>query len=124
MTREARCPFCEATAPLLENEYAYVRGDNFPVSAGHVLVIPRRHVPGYFELTEEEQYGITRLLAKAKALLDGSHQPSGYNIGINVGPAAGQTVNHAHVHLIPRYPGDVQHPEGGVRGVIPDKQKY
>lgn len=120
------CPFCTiapdrtvAAAPL-----AFAIRDGFPISPGHTLIIPRRHVGSWFEATAEEQKAITTLLDACKSLLDREFQPAAYNIGINDGPAAGQTVPHLHVHLIPRYPGDLPDARGGVRWVLPAKAKY
>lgn len=123
---ENTCPFC-ALPPdriLLANEDAMVIRDGFPVSPGHTLIIPRRHVGSFFEATALEQAALLALLDSAKRQLDGEFAPAGYNIGINDGPAAGQTVPHLHVHLIPRYPGDCADPRGGVRWVIPEKADY
>ena len=98
--------------------------DAYPVSPGHSLVIPRRHIGSWFEASEDECTAMLALLEAAKAMIDQEHRPDGYNIGINDGPAAGQTVPHLHVHLIPRFKGDVPDPRGGVRWVIPDRAKY
>lgn len=103
---------------------ALVIRDAFPVSLGHTLVIPQRHIGSFFELTPVERDCMLELLAQAKAELDRSFQPNGFNIGINDGAAAGQTVPHLHLHLIPRYRGDVPDPRGGVRWVMPAKAKY
>ena len=105
-------------------DYAFVVDDAFPVSRGHTLVIPRRHAADIFDLTKEETISLLQLLWQARTRLDFSLKPSGYNIGVNVGRAAGQTVMHVHVHLIPRYSGDVHNPTGGVRHVIPGKGSY
>lgn len=123
---EASCPFCELPAEriVFSAGEALVIRDAFPVSPGHTLVIPRRHVGSFFELTEVERDCMVELLAQAKAELDHSSQPDGFNIGINDGAAAGQTVQHLHLHLIPRYRGDVPDPRGGVRWVMPGKAKY
>jgi diadenosine tetraphosphate (Ap4A) HIT family hydrolase len=118
------CPFCDATESVLSNPLALARYDRYPVNPGHLLVQTRRHVATYFEATHAERAAVFELIDAAKALLDERFRPAGYNIGINVGAAAGQTIAHLHLHLIPRYPGDVADPRGGVRGVIPDKQKY
>ncbi len=118
------CPFCESNEIIISNENAYARYDKFPVSKGHVLIIPFRHVMNYFDLNQEEQTAIIDLLNLMKIQLDNDFNPNGYNIGMNVGEDAGQTVNHVHCHLIPRYKGDVTDPRGGVRGVIPDKKLY
>ena len=115
------CPFCERMArgeSLISAPHAAALADAFPVSPGHALVVPRRHVPGYFDLSAEERTDVWQLVSEVKARLDAERSPAGYNVGINVGEAAGQTVWHAHVHLIPRYAGDVEDPRGGVRGVI------
>lgn len=121
----ASCPFCAPPAgDALRNALAYARFDANPVTPGHMLLIPYRHVSSWFETTEAERQALWHLLDQAKAELDTQHHPAGCNIGINVGQAAGQTVAHVHIHLIPRYPGDVAEPRGGVRGVIPAKQSY
>ena len=109
---------------ILSNKLAYARYDKYPVCEGHLLISPYRHVSSYFDLTPEEKTAIFDLLEQAKVLLDRERKPDGYNIGINDGEDAGQTVWHVHVHLIPRYKGDMDDPRGGVRGVIPEKQKY
>ena len=123
---KASCPFCALPAEriLLLADEALVIRDAFPVSPGHTLVIPRRHIGSFFELTDAERACMVELLARAKAELDLSFQPDGFNIGINDGAAAGQTVQHLHLHLIPRYRGDVPDPRGGVRWVMPSKAKY
>lgn len=98
--------------------------DAFPVNPGHALIIPKRHVADYFDLTEDEVVAMQALLREVKAIVEKRFNPDGYNIGVNVNAAAGQSVFHVHMHLIPRYKGDVENPKGGVRGVIPSKQKY
>ena len=120
------CPFCnlDPARILAENELTVIYKDGFPVSPGHTVIIPRRHFATLFEATEEEQQALLRALTQAKAILDSRHQPDGYTIGINHGPAGGQTVPHLHIHLIPRYQGDREDPRGGVRWVLPDKAKY
>jgi len=120
----AKCPFCSRNEDVLSNALAHARYDKYPVSDGHLLVIPNRHVSSYFDLTAEERIAMFELLDEARMLLDKDRKPDGYNIGINVGEAAGQSVWHVHAHLIPRYTGDIDDPRGGVRGVIPEKQKY
>lgn len=111
---------------LASNELAFAISDRFPVSRGHALVIPKRVVATWFEATVEEQRALMALTQEVKALLEGrlDPPPDGWNIGINVGAAAGQTVPHLHVHLIPRWHGDVPDPRGGVRHVIPGKGNY
>lgn len=120
------CPFCGVPASeiVLEDTQCYARWDKFPVTPGHMLIIPKRHVAGYFEITTEEREALWNMVQKAKELLEGLHHPEAYNIGINVGEQAGQTIPHCHIHLIPRRPGDMKDPRGGVRGVIPEKRKY
>ena len=120
------CPFCSLPAErfVLESAYAVVIRDAFPVSPGHTLIIPRRHVASFFEVTEAERAELMSLLAAARDDLDREFRPAGYNIGINDGAAAGQTVPHLHVHLIPRFAGDREDPRGGVRWVLPDKAVY
>lgn len=122
------CPFCSysnnKSDMLLSNELAFVIADRFPVNRGHLLVIPFRHIQSVFALTSHEKLAIFALLEQARILLDQEYAPNGYNIGVNVGEAAGQTILHTHIHLIPRYAGDVSNPRGGVRGVIPSRQSY
>jgi diadenosine tetraphosphate (Ap4A) HIT family hydrolase len=121
------CPFCNLPADralLAESDMAFAMYDGFPVNPGHALIIPKRHVANYFELSEEEQAACFRLLNDVKAVVEREYRPNGFNVGINVEAAAGQTVGHVHIHLIPRYWGDVGEPRGGVRGVIPGKQQY
>ena len=122
------CLFCEwkdeKEKIILENEYAFARFDEFPVSKGHILFMTKRHVKDFFETTAEEKNAIFELMDQAKAMLDEKYYPDGYNIGMNCGQAAGQSVMHVHVHLIPRYNGDIKNPRGGIRGVIPKKQSY
>ena len=118
------CPFCSFKDAMLANDAAYVRQDKHPVTPGHLLIVTRRHFADYFEATTAERAALSDLLMAGKALLDERFQPDGYNIGVNVGATAGQTIMHLHVHLIPRYRGDVADPRGGVRGVIPVRQHY
>jgi diadenosine tetraphosphate (Ap4A) HIT family hydrolase len=118
------CPFCAVAEAVLQGGLVYARFDQHPVSPGHLLVLPRRHVASYFDATADERRALFDLIDAGKALLDARFRPHGYNIGINVGESAGQTILHLHVHLIPRYRGDVANPRGGVRGVIPARQHY
>ncbi|MBF0244707.1 MAG: HIT family protein [Planctomycetes bacterium] len=108
----------------MESGLLYVIHDRFPVSPGHSLIITKRHVADYFDTTDEERAEITAMLSRLKRHLDERFRPNGYNIGVNCGESAGQSMMHLHVHLIPRYQGDVRRPRGGVRGVIPSKQSY
>lgn len=120
------CIFCTPGPAdiILENEYSYARYDKYPVSPGHLLIIPKRHISSIFHGTEHETTALWKLVRDAKDFLDRKYSPDGYNIGINDGVPAGQTVMHLHIHIIPRYSGDMADPKGGVRGVIPEKQKY
>lgn len=122
------CIFCdlyrEKKNIIHENELFFSIYDNYPVNKGHVLIIPKRHIESYFELSSHEKRLLDDELCEMKNLIDSNYTPDGYNIGINIGRTAGQTIFHLHVHLIPRYVGDIENPQGGVRGVIPSKQKY
>lgn len=123
---DSHCPFC--TLPeqriIASNVHGLVIRDGFPISDGHTLIIPRRHVGSFFEISEAERIGLLGLLDDAKRTLDVAFSPNGYNIGINDGAAAGQTVPHLHIHLIPRYSGDQKDPRGGVRWIFPGKADY
>lgn len=124
---EKNCPFCKLDTDreiITESATAYAIYDKYPVSEGHALVIPKRHLANYFELSFKEQSACWLVLNRTQKIIQKKYQPQGFNIGVNIGDAAGQTVHHVHIHLIPRYEGDVPAPEGGVRGVIPRKQKY
>ncbi len=118
MTAEDSCELCKADMVVLEDEFAYVRFDNNSLSRGHVLVVPRRHVASFFDMTAQEKASVIELLDRAKAHIEAQFRPDGYNIGVNVGRAGGQSRMHVHVHLIPRYTGDVADPRGGVRCVL------
>lgn len=120
------CAFCSPAAvnPLHTVALAYVRRDAYPLTEGHSLVIPSRHVASFFELTFDERPAVLDLLDEAKKELDQLYRPDGFNIGINDGVAAGQTVMHLHVHLVPRYAGDKSDPRGGIRWIFPDKAAY
>ena len=122
----APCPFCTLAADriVLANEFAAAISDAFPVSPGHTLIIPKRHVSSFFDVTTDEREAMLALLDSAKLGLDAAFHPDGYNIGINDGAAAGQTVVHLHLHLIPRYAGDSEDARGGVRWIFPQKAKY
>ena len=121
------CPFCKVESEreiIASSSLAIAFFDGFPVSPGHTLIIPKRHVASFFDLTKDEQQDMLRLTDRVKNMIDEKYHPDGYNIGVNVGEAAGQSIFHVHMHLIPRYNGDVINPRGGVRGVIPSKQSY
>lgn len=118
------CPFCHPGKAVLQNTLAFALFDKSPVTPGHLLLIPRRHVADWFETTGAERQDLLALADEARQWLLREHAPGGFNLGVNVGEAAGQTVFHVHLHLIPRYKGDVANPRGGVRGVIPTRQNY
>ena len=121
------CPFCKLNTKVelvCETATAVAFFDGYPVSKGHTLIIPKRHVANYFDLSDEEQQDLWHMVNHCKTILEKRFHPDGFNVGINVNQAAGQSVFHVHIHLIPRYKGDVENPKGGVRGVIPIKQKY
>jgi diadenosine tetraphosphate (Ap4A) HIT family hydrolase len=109
---------------VASNRLAFAIRDGFPVSLGHTLIVPRRMVSTWFEATAAEKAAMVDLLEVVRRRLDEEHQPDGYNVGFNAGEAAGQTVRHLHLHVIPRYKGDVEDPRGGIRHVIPGKGNY
>ncbi|MBE0465750.1 MAG: HIT family protein [Candidatus Desulforudis sp.] len=115
------CLFCNLDPELVicENELALAVYDKFPVNPGHVLVITKRHFSSFFEAREEEIGAVYRLIKEVRAILDAKHDPDGYNVGVNIGECAGQTIWHLHFHVIPRFIGDVDRPMGGVRRVKP-----
>ena len=112
------CELCTPADVVAENALAYVRRDNHALSKGHVLVVPKRHVAGFFDMTAAEQAAVLELLNEAQRRIQKQDAPDGYNIGVNIGKAAGQSRMHVHVHLIPRYQGDVPDPAGGIRCVL------
>jgi diadenosine tetraphosphate (Ap4A) HIT family hydrolase len=120
------CPFCSVPAERVIDsvDLAFAIEDAFPVSPGHTLIVSRRHVESFFELKEDEVAAIFALVHRLKARLDNRDRPAGFNVGINIGPVAGQTIMHVHVHLIPRFLADVPEPRGGVRNVVPGKGPY
>jgi len=120
------CLFCEIerSKEIASNNHALAIYDRYPISVGHTLIIPKRHIASIFDLTSEEQSAMLELLAEMRRVLLGERSPDGFNIGINDGTSAGQTIMHLHVHLIPRYFGDQPDPRGGVRWIFPDKAEY
>jgi diadenosine tetraphosphate (Ap4A) HIT family hydrolase len=121
------CVFCEAISRhvhLVENSHAVAFPDAYPLSPGHALIVPRRHVTDFFTLSGDEQAAVWDLIRQVRDSIEGEYSPAGYNVGLNAGPVAGQTINHAHVHVIPRYKGDVDDPRGGIRWVIPARAAY
>ncbi|WP_320168020.1 HIT domain-containing protein [Mangrovibacterium marinum] len=121
------CPFCNSTpeqAFIAETATAFAIFDKFPVNPGHALIIPKRHCADYFELSIKEQQACWFLLNHVKCIIASEFNPNGFNVGVNINQAGGQTIPHVHIHLIPRYAGDIENPTGGVRGVIPEKRDY
>jgi diadenosine tetraphosphate (Ap4A) HIT family hydrolase len=121
------CVFCNLDKEkelITETATAVAFLDSFPVNPGHTLIVPKRHVADYFELTIHEQRALWLVVNRCKALIQKRFNPDGFNVGINVGETAGQSIFHVHIHLIPRYKGDVENPRGGVRGVIAGKKDY
>tara|TARA_B100000676_G_C17976891_1_gene786665 strand:+ start:190 stop:603 length:414 start_codon:yes stop_codon:yes gene_type:complete len=121
------CRFCikkPSSRLILESKYGFAAWDRHPVSNGHFLVIPYRHFASYFDIEERERNDLWKLVAAAKEICQKKFNPDGYNVGINVGHWAGQSIHHLHIHVIPRFKGDVPNPKGGVRGVIPEKKLY
>ena len=121
------CLFCNSkvSGVLYENELAYASYDTYPVSEYHCLIIPKRHVIDYFDLTNDELIACNNLIKKVKEeTLNKDKSVKAFNIGTNAGKMAGQSIMHCHIHLIPRRKGDVENPQGGVRSVIPKKQHY
>jgi diadenosine tetraphosphate (Ap4A) HIT family hydrolase len=112
------CELCALDKAVLENDLAYARYDGNSLSRGHMLVVPKRHVADFFEMSAEEQAAVLELLNRARRMTGEKYSPDGYNIGVNIGKAAGQNRMHVHVHLIPRYKGDVPDPSGGIRRVL------
>jgi len=118
------CLFCTSSGVTRENEFAYATRDSYPVSPGHSLVIPRRHCASFFELTPEEASACFELLQFERQSLEAEFDPDGYNVGVNIGKAGGQSVVHVHWHLIPRYLGDHPRPQGGIRHILREKAEY
>jgi ATP adenylyltransferase len=121
------CPFCDLPKDrtIAQNELAFIIRDRYPVTPLHTLVIPKRHVSGWFDLGTSELKACNDLLLWAKdAVREEDASVAGFNVGVNIGEAAGQTIFHCHIHLIPRRHGDVENPRGGVRGIIPGKGNY
>jgi diadenosine tetraphosphate (Ap4A) HIT family hydrolase len=118
---EPTCELCKPDMILFEDEQAYVRFDNNSLAPGHVLVVPRRHVASFFDMSWGEKTSVLALLDRAKAHIETEFRPDGYNIGVNIGRAGGQSRLHVHVHLIPRHSGDVADPRGGIRCVLANR---
>lgn len=123
---ENDCPFCDLPADRtwIEQDLALATPDQYPAADGHTLILPRRHVESVFELDREEQAALWSLVGIVREALADRYRPDGFTVGINDGIAAGQTIAHAHVHVIPRHLGDVPDPTGGLRGILPHKARY
>ncbi len=127
LAEDEECRFCLSYSGrriITEGKFGFAAWDRHPASEGHFLVIPYRHFSDYFDITDEELVELWGLVAEGKRIADEKFNPDGYNIGINVGKWAGQSIPHLHIHVIPRYKGDVENPKGGVRGVIPQNKLY
>jgi len=137
LSNKPTCPFCttDTSTIILSNVHAIAIYDDHPVTPGHTLIVPKRHIASFFEATKEEQAAMFDLLAEMRQLLlkqsplpfanaESFSRPDGFNVGINDGAAAGQTVMHLHIHLIPRYTNDTEDPRGGVRWIMPKKAPY
>ena len=121
------CVMCEHASGdelVASNALAAAFADGFPLTRGHTLIVPRRHEPDFLALSSVEQAAVWALVAEVCSHIETGGRPDGYNIGVNIGEAAGQTVGHAHLHVIPRYRGDVEDPRGGIRWIIPDRARY
>ena len=119
-----KCLFCQIHDPdlnelVIKGDEIYVRWDNYPLAKGHVEIVPKRHVESYFDLTKSEHAEVYDLIKQARQRIEEQFQPAGYTIGVNEGRAAGRTIDHLHIHLIPRYEGDVADPRGGIRQILP-----
>lgn len=119
-----KCPFCFLSNFFASTPAAVALHDAFPLTEGHMLVVPRRHVASMFELTASEQAALWQLVTQVRSAIVERFRPDAFNIGVNDGEAAGQTVSHAHIHIVPRYRGDVADPRGGIRWVVPQKAAY
>jgi diadenosine tetraphosphate (Ap4A) HIT family hydrolase len=126
-TSSMACVFCGRLAAgglVAETAEAAAFADAFPLSPGHTLIVPRRHEPDFLALSPAEQMAMWSLLQPVRRAIESGYRPDGYNLGVNVGAAAGQTVAHAHLHVIPRYAGDVDDPRGGIRWIVPARARY
>ncbi len=126
--KNRNCIFCDFNSGkhkvILENKTFYARWDNYPVNKGHAEIVPKKHVESFFELSDKDIFQMFELLKEVKKVIDKKFKPDAYNIGINDGEEAGRTINHVHIHVIPRYKGDVKNPKGGIRNIIPGKGNY
>ncbi|MEJ5228235.1 HIT family protein [Thermodesulfovibrio sp.] len=126
MRNDENCIFCNIPKDRIvwEDEAVVIINDNYPVSKGHMLIIPKRHVSSFFDTSDKEKFSLILAISVAKEIISKTLSPDGYNIGINEGVAAGQTIMHLHIHIIPRYLGDVPDPRGGIRWLFPEKAEY
>lgn len=123
---EKPCPFCQLPPERIweSNKAAILVRDDYPLTAGHSLILPRRHIGSIFDATEAELRALWQLIQRGRTTINRAYAPAAYNLGVNDGPEAGQTVPHLHVHLIPRYPGDSVDPRGGIRWILPERASY
>jgi diadenosine tetraphosphate (Ap4A) HIT family hydrolase len=128
LTSSSACAFCHRVAEgvniVAEAELAAAFEDAYPLNPGHTLILPRRHVARFAELTDEERSAIWELVPTVRVHIERQHAPDGYNVGLNEGATAGQTIAHVHLHVIPRYRGDVEDPRGGIRWIVPERAAY
>lgn len=125
--KKTECPFCNPNSEreiITESATTYAIYDKYPVNKGHALIIPKQHIPDYFDLSNHSQRGCLLVLNRVKKIIAEKFNPAGFNVGVNVGETAGQTIPHVHIHLIPRYMNDIENPVGGVRNIIPGKGDY
>ena len=118
MNMDLNCPFCNKLSIIAENKKWFSTYDKYPVSNGHILIISKRHYENYFDSNQSELSSFNDILFKVKQYLTEKYKPDGFNIGFNIGEVGGQTVFHAHIHVIPIYCKDVANPKGGVRGMF------
>jgi diadenosine tetraphosphate (Ap4A) HIT family hydrolase len=118
------CDFQKEKENVIVNNFFFTHWDENPICKGHMLIIPKRHIASFFELTQEELIDFYKTIKEAKNIIHDKYHPNAYNIGVNDGEAAGRTIHHLHIHLIPRYKGDCENPRGGVRKLFPEKADY
>ncbi|HRY82148.1 MAG TPA: HIT family protein [Candidatus Moranbacteria bacterium] len=129
MQEKKYCLFCDRNNKekhkiIIENELFYSRWDNFPVAKGHAEIIPKKHIISFFDLNKEELLKMYEIIKETRKIITNKYNPDDFNVGINDGELAGRTIHHLHIHIIPRYKGDVENPKGGIRNIIPGKGNY
>lgn len=118
------CVFCTINESIFDDNHFWIIKDNYPVSSGHTLIIPKKHILSLFDLDQQYFIHLHNVIKKLKIFLDQQYNPEGFNIGINDGKSAGRTIDHLHIHVIPRYLNDQKDPRGGIRLIFPEKAKY